>query len=146
VGNERVVYRWWVLANAFLIFITAFGMGWTYIVMLVPQVLRDLGLAMPDWGSLWAAISLGTVLFAIVGGVLRNIEAFLAQQVVLEPGNGTGGVFRGRGKEFQIGLARGADAVGRDDIAGKAGRLIGCAAIAGLGRIADEERDRGPTA
>ena len=72
MGNERVVYRWWVLANAFLIFITAFGMGWTYIVMLVPQVLRDLGLAMPDWGSLWAAISLGTVLFAIVGGVLGD--------------------------------------------------------------------------
>ena len=72
MGNERVAYRWWVLANAFLIFVTAFGMGWTYIVMLVTQVLQDLGLEMSDWGSLWSAISLGTVLFAIVGGVLGD--------------------------------------------------------------------------
>lgn len=72
MGNERVAYRWWVLANAFLIFVTAFGMGWTYIVMLVSQVVRDLGLQMSDWGSLWAAISLGTVLFAIIGGVLGD--------------------------------------------------------------------------
>jgi nitrate/nitrite transporter NarK len=72
VGNERVAYRWWVLTNAFLIFIMAFGMGWTYIVMLVSQVLQDLGLQLSDWGSLWSAISLGTVLFAIIGGVLGD--------------------------------------------------------------------------
>ena len=72
MGNERVAYRWWVLANAFSIFVTAFGMGWTYIVMLVTQVLQDLGLQMSDWGSLWSAISLGTVLFAIIGGVLGD--------------------------------------------------------------------------
>ena len=72
MGTERVAYRWWVLANAFLIFVTAFGMGWTYIVMLVQQVLQDLGLQMSDWGSLWSAISLGTVLFAIIGGVLGD--------------------------------------------------------------------------
>lgn len=72
MGNERVAYRWWVLANAFLIFVMAFGMGWTYIVMVVQQVLHDLGLQMSDWGSLWSAISLGTVLFAIVGGVLGD--------------------------------------------------------------------------
>ena len=72
MGNERVAYRWWVLTNAFFIFVTAFGMGWTYIVMLVPQVLQDIGLQMADWGSLWSAISLGTVLFAIVGGVLGD--------------------------------------------------------------------------
>ncbi len=72
MGNERVPYRWWVLTNAFLIFVMAFGMGWTYIVMLVSQVLQDLGLQLSDWGSLWSAISLGTVLFAIVGGVLGD--------------------------------------------------------------------------
>lgn len=88
MGNERVTYRWWVLANAFLIFVTAFGMGWTYIVMLVPQVLRDLGLAMPDWGSLWAAISLGTVLFAIVGGMLGD-------RFGIRPSVGLGTIFMG---------------------------------------------------
>jgi len=34
VETERVAYRWWVLVNTFLIFTVAFGMGWTYIVML----------------------------------------------------------------------------------------------------------------
>lgn len=72
MGTERVAYRWWVLANTFLIFTIAFGMGWTYIVMLVSQVLQDLGLAMSDWGALWAAISFGTVLFAIIGGALGD--------------------------------------------------------------------------
>jgi nitrate/nitrite transporter NarK len=67
-----MTYRWWVLANTFLIFTVAFGMGWTYIVMLVAQVLQDLGLAMTDWGPLWSAISFGTVLFAIIGGVLGD--------------------------------------------------------------------------
>ncbi|MGE0821441.1 MAG: nitrate/nitrite transporter [Candidatus Binatia bacterium] len=72
MGTERVPYRWWVLANTFLIFTIAFGMGWTYIVMLVAQVLQDLQLAMSDWGALWAAISFGTVLFAIIGGALGD--------------------------------------------------------------------------
>lgn len=72
MGTERVAYRWWVLVNTFLIFTIAFGMGWTYIVMLVSQVLQDLGLAMSDWGALWAAISFGTVLFAIIGGALGD--------------------------------------------------------------------------
>jgi nitrate/nitrite transporter NarK len=72
VGNEQVAYRWWVLTNAFLIFVTAFGMGWTYIVMLVSPVLQELELEMSDWGTLWSAISLGTVLFAIIGGVLGD--------------------------------------------------------------------------
>ncbi len=72
MGNEQVAYRWWVLTNAFLIFVTAFGMGWTYIVMLVSPVLQELGLEMSDWGTLWSAISLGTVLFAIIGGVLGD--------------------------------------------------------------------------
>lgn len=70
--TERVAYRWWVLTNTFLIFTFAFGMGWTYIVMLVSQVLQDLGLALTDWGALWSAIALGTMLSAIIGGALGD--------------------------------------------------------------------------
>jgi nitrate/nitrite transporter NarK len=58
-----------VLTNTFLIFTVAFGMGWTYIVMLVPTVLQDLDLTITSWGVLWSAISFGTVLCAIIGGV-----------------------------------------------------------------------------
>jgi len=61
-----------VLVNTFLIFAIAFGMGWTYIVMLVPPILQELGLNIADWGTLWSAISFGTVLFAIIGGVLGD--------------------------------------------------------------------------
>ena len=70
--TEQAAYRWWVLTNTFLIFTVAFGMGWTYIVMLVSQVLQDLGLAMTDWGALWSAIALGTMLSAIIGGALGD--------------------------------------------------------------------------
>jgi len=72
VETERASYRWWVLINTFLIFAVAFGMGWTYIVMLVPPILQELGLNIADWGTLWSAISFGTVLFAIIGGVLGD--------------------------------------------------------------------------
>lgn len=72
MGTERVAYRWWVLVNTFLIFTVAFGMGWTYIVMLVSQVLTDLGLAAEKWGALWSAISFGTMLSAIIGGALGD--------------------------------------------------------------------------
>jgi MFS transporter, ACS family, hexuronate transporter len=72
VEAEQVSYRWWVLVNTFLIFAIAFGMGWTYIVMLVPPILQELGLNIADWGTLWSAISFGTVLFAIIGGVLGD--------------------------------------------------------------------------
>lgn len=70
--TEQVSYRWWVLVNTFLIFAIAFGMGWTYIVMLVPPILQELGLNIADWGTLWSAISFGTVLFALIGGVLGD--------------------------------------------------------------------------
>ncbi|MBI3797860.1 MAG: MFS transporter [Deltaproteobacteria bacterium] len=72
MGTEQVSYRWWVLINTFLIFAIAFGMGWTYIVMLVPPILQELGLNIADWGALWSAISFGTVLFAIIGGALGD--------------------------------------------------------------------------
>jgi len=69
---ERLRYRWWVLVNTFLVFTIAFGMGWTYIVMIVFQVLDDLGLTMVDWGTIWSAVSLGSLLFAIIGGALGD--------------------------------------------------------------------------
>jgi nitrate/nitrite transporter NarK len=72
VETERVAYRWWVLINTFLIFTVAFGMGWTYVVMLVSQVLQDLGLELSNWGALWSAISFGTMLSAIIGGALGD--------------------------------------------------------------------------
>ena len=50
-------YRWLVLANSVLVFTFAFGFGWTYIVMVVAQVLADLHLGMSDWGMLWAALA-----------------------------------------------------------------------------------------
>ena len=70
--TEQVAYRWWVLVNTFLIFTVAFGMGWTYIVMLVSQILHDLGLETTAWGLLWSAISFGTVLCALIGGALGD--------------------------------------------------------------------------
>jgi hypothetical protein len=54
-----------VLTNTFLIFTFAFGMGWTYIVMLVSQVLQDLGLALTDWGALWSAIALAIMTWGV---------------------------------------------------------------------------------
>ncbi len=65
-------YRWLVLANGVLVFTFAFGFGWTYIVMVVAQVLAELNLEMSDWGMLWAAISFGTLVSAMIGGLLGD--------------------------------------------------------------------------
>lgn len=65
-------YRWLVLAISVLVFTFAFGFGWTYIVMLVGQVLVDLDLELSDWGALWAAISFGTLVSALIGGILGD--------------------------------------------------------------------------
>ena len=65
-------YRWLVLANGVLVFTFAFGFGWTYIVMVVAQVLAELELEMTDWGMLWAAISFGTLVSAMIGGLLGD--------------------------------------------------------------------------
>ena len=65
-------YRWLVLANGVLVFTFAFGFGWTYIVMVVAQVLAELELEMSDWGMLWAAISFGTLVSAMIGGILGD--------------------------------------------------------------------------
>ena len=65
-------YRWFVLINGILVFTFAFGFGWTYIVMLVAEVLGDLGLDLSSWASLWAAISFGTLVSAVAGGALGD--------------------------------------------------------------------------
>ena len=65
-------YRWLVLANSVLVFTFAFGFGWTYIVMVVAQVLADLRLDMASWGMLWSAISFGTLVSAMIGGALGD--------------------------------------------------------------------------
>ena len=66
MAEERAKYRWWVLLNTFLTFTIAFGMGWTYIVMVASEVIKDLGLTIVAWGTLWSAVSLGALLFAIL--------------------------------------------------------------------------------
>ncbi len=70
--EEKPVYRWWVLATSVLVFTFTFGMGWTYIVMVVPQVRADLNISLADWGSLWSAVAFGTTLAAILGGALGD--------------------------------------------------------------------------
>ena len=67
MAEERASYRWWVLLNTFLVFSIAFGMGWTYIVMVAAEVIQDLTLTLMDWGTLWSAVSLGALVFAIIG-------------------------------------------------------------------------------
>jgi len=61
-----------VLGNTFLVFTIAIGMGGTCIVVVVSEVLADLGLSIADWGILWSAISLGVLFFAIIGGALGD--------------------------------------------------------------------------
>lgn len=65
-------YRWLVLAISVLVFTFAFGFGWTYIVMLVAPVLTDLELELSSWGALWSAISFGTLVSALIGGMLGD--------------------------------------------------------------------------
>jgi MFS family permease len=72
MAEERESYRWWVLLNTFLVFTIAFGMGWTYIVMVASEVIKDLNLTLVDWGTLWSAVSLGALVFAIIGGALGD--------------------------------------------------------------------------
>ena len=65
-------YRWVVLASSVLVFTIAFGFGWTYIVMVVAQVLADLELELASWATLWSAISFGTLVSAMIGGALGD--------------------------------------------------------------------------
>ena len=69
---ERPPYRWWVLANVVLISVLVPGIAWNYIIMVVPDLLGDLGLEIGQWGVLWAGISLGVLVFSIPAGALAD--------------------------------------------------------------------------
>ena len=100
MAQEKAGYRWWVLTNSFLVFTFAFGMGWTYIVMAVSQVMTDLDLTLTAWGQLWAAVSFGTMLSAILGGAVGDrfgIQRSVGLGVVLM---GTMLVFRATASGF----------------------------------------------
>ena len=65
-------YRWWVLANAFVIQFIVTGLSWNYVIMLVPEILADLSLDLESWGLLWGSMSLGVCLVAILAGALAD--------------------------------------------------------------------------
>lgn len=69
---ERPPYRWWVLANVVLVYILIPGIAWNYIIMVVPDLLGDLGLEIGQWGVLWAGISLGVLVSSIPAGALGD--------------------------------------------------------------------------
>jgi NNP family nitrate/nitrite transporter-like MFS transporter len=69
---ERLPYRWWVLANVVLVYILVPGVAWNYIIMVVPDLLGDLGLGIGQWGVLWAGISFGVMVFSIPAGALAD--------------------------------------------------------------------------
>ena len=61
--------RWWVLANVVLVNVIVIGIAWNYLIMFVPALIRDLGLEISDWGTLWAGIALGVLVFSFPAGV-----------------------------------------------------------------------------
>jgi len=65
---ERPPYRWWVLANVVLVYVLIPGIAWNYIIMVVPNLLGDLGLEIGQWGILWAGISLGVLISSVPAG------------------------------------------------------------------------------
>lgn len=48
------------------------GIAWSYVVMVVPEVLRDLGREIGDWGALWSGIAFGVLVFSIPAGALGD--------------------------------------------------------------------------
>jgi predicted MFS family arabinose efflux permease len=70
--RERMSYRWWILVAATLANVVVAGIGWNYVIMVVPQVLTDLRLDVATWGILWSAISLGVLVFSIPAGALAD--------------------------------------------------------------------------
>src|SRR5262245_39886743 len=64
--------RWGVLANVVAMNVFATGMAWTYVVVIVPPILADLGLGLRDWGTLWSGLSMGALLGALPAGGLGD--------------------------------------------------------------------------
>lgn len=68
----RFAYRWWVLASVVVVNILVTGAAWNYVIMVVPDLLGDLGLEIDAWGTLWSGIPLGVLVFSIPGGALGD--------------------------------------------------------------------------
>jgi NNP family nitrate/nitrite transporter-like MFS transporter len=82
---EAAPTRWWLLANVVLVNVVVTGIGWNYLIMFVPEVTRDLGLALSSWGALWSGIPLGVLLFSLPAGSLADrhgVRASLAAGLV----------------------------------------------------------------
>ena len=69
---EPAAARWWVLALIAAMSVLAIGAAWNYPVMVVDALLRDLGLEPGDWGTLWAATSLGLAALSVPAGALGD--------------------------------------------------------------------------
>src|SRR5262249_54873559 len=69
---ERPPYRWWVLANVVLVSVFVPGIAWNYIIMVVPDVLGDLGLQIGQGGVLGEGLSLGILVSSIPAGALGD--------------------------------------------------------------------------
>ena len=61
-----------MLANVVLVSVFVPGIAWNYIIMVVPDLLGDLGLQIGQWGVLWAGISLGVLVSSIPAGALGD--------------------------------------------------------------------------
>jgi CP family cyanate transporter-like MFS transporter len=68
--DGRSAYRWWVLASVVAVNILVTGAAWNHVIMVVPELLGDLGLELDAWGTLWSGIPLGVLVFSIPAGVL----------------------------------------------------------------------------
>ncbi len=66
--DAKAPTRWWVLVNVVLVNVIVTGMAWNYLIMFVPDVVEDLGIAVSSWGALWAGIPLGVLLFSLPAG------------------------------------------------------------------------------
>jgi MFS family permease len=64
--------RWWVLANVVLVNVVVTGIAWNYVIMFVPEVMADVGLALSSWGAMWAGIPLGVLLFSMPAGAFGD--------------------------------------------------------------------------
>lgn len=64
--------QWWVLFNVTLVNLLGGGIAWSYIVTVVPEVLRDLGREIGDWGVLWSGIAFGVLVFSVPAGALGD--------------------------------------------------------------------------
>jgi nitrate/nitrite transporter NarK len=70
--DEHPRYRWWVLASVIVVNVVVPGISWNYVIIVVPELLGDLGLPIDRWGILWSAIAFGVLAFSIPAGGLGD--------------------------------------------------------------------------